>query len=306
MRSATLGLREGLSRRFGSGQTVRMLRKALVCRAFELKTAEVYKTGVMKLPIYLSLGEEYIPVALSEAFPNCMIFAQHRAHSTYLAFGGQMDALIDELLHLPTGCCGGMAGSAAIQDRAIRMVGHSGLMGDQVPIAVGAALASRERVLTLFGDAAGEEDYIASAMGYAASKHLPLLFVCEDNNLSILTKVEVRRSWSLVDLARAFGMPAVDITDDPWLIADEVQALAARLPAFVNVRTCRHLWHAGVGSDGEPEWDRHALVLEEVARLGLAEKAATLEKEAQDLVKEAWHKGLLRRKEFDARQASSR
>jgi acetoin:2,6-dichlorophenolindophenol oxidoreductase subunit alpha len=161
-------------------------------------------------------------------------------------------------------------------------------MGDQVPIAVGAALGSGRPVLTVMGDASAEEDYVFGAMGYAATKRLPVLFVCEDNDLSILTHVATRRSWSLVDVARAVGMSAVDIADDPWLIAHHVEDLLTQLPAFLNIRTCRALWHAGTGQDAEPEWDRFALIKETLEHLGLAADATRIDEEARHHAARIW------------------
>jgi pyruvate dehydrogenase E1 component alpha subunit len=291
-RSAHLGAIPGLAGKFPEAASLAMFGQICFNRWFELEVARVYDTGVIKAPVYLSVGQEHIPAAIAAASTDFLIFAQHRAHSYYLSFGGDPGALVDELLHRPTGCAGGMGGSASIHDPRIGMFGHSGLMGDQVPIAVGAALGSGRRVLTVMGDAAGEEDYVASAMGYAATKRLPVLFVCEDNDLSILTPVATRRSWLLTDVARAVGLAAVDITDDPWLIAQHAAELP--LPAFMNVRTCRQLWHAGTGNDGDPEWDRFALTKETLAGLGLAREAAAVEEEARRRAARAWDERLPR------------
>ena len=188
-----------------------------------------------------------------------------------------------------------MGGSASIHDPRIGMFGHSGLMGDQVPVAVGAALGSGRRVLTVMGDASGEEDYVYGAMGYAATKRLPVLFVCEDNDLSILTHVATRRSWNLADVARAVGMAAVDIPDDPWLIAHHVERVLPALPAFLNIRTCRNLWHAGTGRDGEPEWNRFGLIKATLEGLGLSTEAGQIDEEAWQRAARIWDERLPRR-----------
>jgi len=265
-----------------------MFKKTCVNRYFELEVARAYDTGVIKAPIYLSLGQEHIPAAISTVTTDFMIFAQHRSHSYYLSFGGNMRRLIDELLHRETGCARGMGGSASIHAPEIGMYGHSGLMGDQVPIAVGAALGSGRRVLAVVGDGSAEEDYVYGAMGFAVTKKLPVLLVCEDNDLAILTHVATRRSWSLVDVARALGMEAVDITDDPWLIAHYVNLYLDRLPAFINIRTCRHLWHAGTGSDGAPKWNRFELVKAELRKLELEVEAREIEAAARRSVAQTW------------------
>lgn len=286
--TSNLGLIPGLAQKMPVVKTLEMFKKTCVNRCFELEVARVYDTGVMKAPIYLSLGQEHIPAAISTVTTDFMIFAQHRGHSYYLSFGGDIRRLIDELLHRETGCARGMGGSASIHDPEIGMFGHSGLMGDQVPIAVGAALGSGRRVLTVVGDASAEEDYVYGAMGYAATKKLPVLFVCEDNDLAILTHVATRRSWSMVDVAWALGMEAVDIADDPWLIAHYVNLYLDRLPAFINIRTCRHLWHAGTGTDGAPEWNRFELVRAELQKLGLGTEAREIEIEARRSVAQTW------------------
>ena len=175
------------------------------------------------------------------------------------------------------------------------MYGHSGLMGDQVPVAVGAAFASGKPTLVVVGDASAEEDYVSSAMGYAATKKIPVLMICEDNDLSILTPVAKRRSWSIVDVYRSMGMEGVDIADDPWLIAHYVKAFKDKLPAVINVRTCRHLWHAGTGKDDEPEWNRFELIKAALSKMGLEEKVQTIEAEARELVQKTWEEQLRKR-----------
>jgi TPP-dependent pyruvate/acetoin dehydrogenase alpha subunit len=287
-----LGSIPGLANEVSSNESLELFRSICVNRYFELETAQVHKTGVMKSPIYLSVGQEQIPAAIATASKEFMIFAQHRAHSYYLSFGGSMRALIDELLHRATGCAGGMGGSASIHDPSIPMFGHSGLMGDQVPIAVGAALASGKRTLAVFGDAAAEEDYVQGAMAYAASKRAPVLFICEDNDLSILTRVSTRRSWSVVDVAQAYGMNALDIGDDPWLIAHHVSESIKALPTLLNIRTCRQLWHAGTGTDDEPEWNRFDLIKDQLRLLEIGSTAEEIEVVARRDVKKTWQEQL--------------
>ncbi len=291
-RSPAFGYIPGLPRTLPESQTLAMFRKACFNRYFELEAKRVYDQGLMKLPIYLSLGQEHIPAAISTVFPDCLIFAQHRGHSVYLSFGGAPAKLIDELLNRPTGCAGGMAGSASIHAPEVGMFGHNGLMGDQVPTAVGAALGSGKKVLTVMGDASAEEDYIYGAMGFAVTKRLPVLFVCEDNDLSILTPTPVRRSWTICSMAQGLGIPAVDITDDPWLIAHHVKEFTARLPACLNIRTCRMLWHAGTGCDGPPEWNRFDLIKATMKELGLEQQTTRIETETERIVKELWERQL--------------
>lgn len=269
-----------------------MYRRACLARVFDLEVKKAFDQGLIKFPIYLSVGQEFVSSALATAYPGPSIFAQHRAHDLYLSYGGDLAELVDELLGKPTGCAHGMGGSASIHSQKIGMFGHSGLMGDQIPISVGFALGSHKNVLAVMGDASAEEDYIFGALGYAAHKKLPILFVCYDNGLSILTKVEVRRRWKIVDVAQAFGMKGVEITDDPWLVMHHTRELSDKLPAFMNIHTVRNLWHAGTGVDGEPEWDRLALVEAELKNLGLEEKAEKIKNEEKSRVESTWASAL--------------
>ena len=83
--------------------------------------------------------------------------------------------------------------------------GHDGLMGSQVPIGVGSCYVSNKPTIIFVGDSAAEEDYVLSSIGWASTKNIPVLFVIEDNNLSILTEKKVRRSWDMHNVAKGFG-----------------------------------------------------------------------------------------------------
>ena len=52
------------------------------------------------------------------------------------------------------------------------------------------------------------------------------------------------------------GLACAEVADDPEQIFKATQELLPHLPAFINIKTCRHMWHAGVGIDAEPAQDR--------------------------------------------------
>lgn len=267
-----------------------VFKKMCISRQFELWTKKAYEQKLIRVPIYLSLGQESIAASLAVAFPKPYIFGQHRAHDLYLSYGGNPEALVDELLSKPTGCARGMGGSASIHSPEIGMFGHSGLLGDQIPIAVGFALGTNKKTLAILGDASAEEDYVLGALGYAVHKKLPILFVCCDNNLSVLTEVKVRRNWKIVNVANGFGMEAVDIMDDPWLIMKHVYRLQKKLPALINIHIARHLWHSGTGVDGPPKWDRYKIVRDKLCRLGFGKEINNIEKSTEKEVETWWKK----------------
>tara|TARA_A100000172_G_scaffold72559_1_gene53725 strand:- start:30 stop:863 length:834 start_codon:yes stop_codon:yes gene_type:complete len=267
-----------------------VFRRASLCRNFEQYVFDAIRDKVFKFPIYLSAGQEYISASIAEVMrekgvdPN--IFIQHRGHSTYLAFDAPTTELIDELLGRPSGCAGGMGGSASIHSVPKNIFGHDGLMGSQVPIAVGHCYKTQHPTIVYMGDASAEEDYVLGALGWASTKNLPILFVVEDNNLSILTEKKVRRNWEMHDVAEAFNMRGLDIDDDPVNIRDALESVFEG-PLLLNVRTHRKFWHSGAGIDDVNTFDRYELEMTE-----LGSEAERIHEDTKNRVEELWLKQL--------------
>ena len=127
------------------------MRKASLCRHFENNVFELVKEKKIEYPVYLSTGQEYIPSSISEIVKlkkiSPLLFGQHRCHSLYLSFGGNIVKLINELLGNKNGCTYGMGGSLSIHSEKINMFGHDGFMGSNVCIGVGASFSSRKPIL---------------------------------------------------------------------------------------------------------------------------------------------------------------
>ena len=267
---------------------MRVFRKASLCRNFEDCVFQNLKLKNIKLPTYMSAGQEYISATLSEVCGKRSphLFAQHRCHSWYLSFGGDMVALIDELLGRKTGCAYGMGGSASIHCPEINMFGHDGLMGSQVPIAVGSCYSNKKPTIAVMGDASAEEDYVLGAIGWASTKELPMLFVVEDNNLSILTEKRVRRNWEMDKVAQAFQMRGYSITDDPIDIFQHCEDVFSK-PRLLNIKTHRLYWHAGAGIDDPTTFDRYKY---EMSLLG--EEAIEIHNSTKKMVEATWQQQL--------------
>lgn len=218
-------------------------------KAFEKCAQQAHKEGKISIPIYLSLGTEHIPAIILNYCKDAIIFPQHRCHSWLLSAGAPPELMIKELLGRNDGINKGMAGSPSMSWKP-NVFGHSGLLGDQIPIAVGAAHASNKLTVCICGDAAIEEDYALGAIGYAATKKTPVLFVVEDNNLSILTEKKVRRCWDIIDTARGMGISAIECNDTPGDIIYNTRYLLDQLPALINIHVKREVWHCGSGVDG--------------------------------------------------------
>ncbi len=268
---------------------IEVFKKAALCRNFENELYKKVQEKIIKFPVYLSAGQEFIASAIAEKMLHLNmepdIFIQHRGHSTYLAFGGDIHQLIDEMLGKKSGCANGMGGSASIQCKEKNIYGHDGLMGNQVPIGVGSCFASKIPTIVFVGDSAAEEDYTLSSIGWASTKNLPILFVVEDNNLSILTEKKIRRNWEMHDVANGMKVESYDISDDPQSINDHLKNVFKK-PILLNINTVRKFWHAGAGTDGE-NFDRYKDEMNFFGNDGIE-----IDKYYENLVKSAWKKQL--------------
>ena len=266
-----------------------IFKKASLCRNFENELYKKVQDKLIKFPVYLSAGQEFIAATVAQKMSEINIepdiFIQHRGHSTYLAFGGDIDELIDEMLGRKTGCSGGMGGSASIQCKEKNIFGHDGLMGNQMPIGVGACFASKLPTIIFVGDSAAEEDYSLSSIGWASTKKLPILFIVEDNNLSILTEKKIRRNWEMHDVANGMRVESYDISDNPVEINKHLKNVFNK-PLLLNINTIRKYWHAGAGTDGE-NFDRY-----EEEMLFFRSEGKEIDEYNKNLVMKAWKKQL--------------
>lgn len=258
-------------------------------RMFENVVVKVSNNRRINVKVHMSSGQEAVSAAVAEILSGYQIFTQHRSMDTYLALGGNPEELRDEMLCLDSGCCGGQIGGAfQIHNDSVSMFAHTGLIGENVSVGVGMALGNNEKTLCIFGDGAAEEDYVLEALGFAATHHLPVLFLCTDNELSVLSPKEKRRSWEITDIANGFGLKTMDIADDPFSLIRVFESFDEQLPALVNVRVCRNYWHAGVGVDDPPLWDRFIIVKEQLKERGLSEKADEMEQTIAARMEALW------------------
>jgi len=267
-----------------------VFKKAALCRNFEEEVIHYLNNKTIKIPTYVSAGQEFISSTLSvlckEKKLKPLLFGQHRCHSIYLSFGGNVKKLIDELLGLKSGCTRGIGGSASIHSKEINMFGHDGLMGSNGPIGVGACFATKKPTIIFLGDASAEEDYVLGAMGWASQKKLPILFVIEDNNLSILTEKKIRRNWEMADVAKSFKMSSFTISDNPLNIKKMSKDIFKK-PLLLNINTNRIYWHAGGGKDNDNTFDRYKYERKKIGKV-----AYDIDEVVKKQIKRIWQKQL--------------
>lgn len=268
-----------------------VFKNASICRHFENEVYNQVLNGLIKFPVYLSAGQEYIPATIAEIVKQKkikpLLFGQHRAHSIYLSFNGNIDKLVKELLGNKNGCTFGMGGSLSIHSKKIGMFGHDGFMGSNACIGTGACFSSKKPTIIFIGDAALEEDYVLASLSWVAKKKLPILFVVEDNNFAVLTKKSDRRDWRALDVAKSFKLNAFDTKDDPVNIFKALNKNIFLKPALINIHTNRLYWHSGAGKDNFKNFDRHFEQKKKLGKIG-----TKLDDKIEMKIKKIWQNNL--------------
>ena len=182
-------------------------------RRIEEEIANRYSNQEMRCPMHLCIGQEAIATGISVNLNHDdKVFSNHRAHGHYLAKGGNLKALIAELYGREGGCCGGKGGSMHLVDIRVNFIASTPIVGGTVPVAVGSAWASslkKENIVTVvyFGDGCFEEGVMHESMNFASLHNLPIIFICENNNFSVYTSLELRQpKRPIYKIAEAHGI----------------------------------------------------------------------------------------------------
>lgn len=241
-----------------------LLRSMLRIRRVEEAIADRYAEQEMRCPTHLCIGQEAIAVGVCAALSlDDVMFSNHRAHGHYLAKGGNLNAMLAELYGRSTGCCGGRGGSMHLIDLDAGFMGATPIVGGTVPLAVGAAWAASLKVenrisIIFLGDGCFEEGVIHESMNFAALHKLPILFVCENNEFSVYTRLEERQAKRpIYRIAEAHGLTSYigngnDVEEVFSLASTAVEnARQGKGPQFIELSTYRWREHCG------PDFDDH-------------------------------------------------
>lgn len=166
-----------------SANVRRVLRGILRTRAFESVITEHGRAGHIGAAFHGSTGHEWIAeVVCSMLKREDWIVPYYRSHHWLLARGAPATEVADRIRSAPTS----PAGSAFhLADPSRNVVLSPAIVGQEIPIAVGIALASNGGVLTVcsLGDGAQAPGVWWESLQLATMWRLPVLFVIEDNGL---------------------------------------------------------------------------------------------------------------------------
>ncbi|GAA2346448.1 pyruvate dehydrogenase (acetyl-transferring) E1 component subunit alpha [Dactylosporangium salmoneum] len=177
-------------------QLLAFYRQMVLVRRFEERAARAYTEAKVGGYCHLNLGEEATVAGLMAAMtPDDYVFTNYREHGYALARGIAPERIMAELYGRSDGVSKGWGGSMHMFDVAHRFMGGYGIVGGQVPLATGAALAIRyrggaEAVVCLMGDGTTNIGAFHESLNIAALWGLPIAYVVVNNGLGMGTTVE--------------------------------------------------------------------------------------------------------------------
>jgi pyruvate dehydrogenase E1 component alpha subunit len=222
--------------------------------------------------LHLSIGEEATIVGSARALHESdYLISTYRSHGHALVRGTPPESVMAELFGKADGCSRGRGGSMHMFDFERRFMGGYGIVGGNLPIAAGIALASdyretEELTLCTFGDGASNQGTFGETLNLAALWRLPVIFMVTNNQFGMGTALG--RHSAVTDLQRkgeSLGVPGMrcdgmDVLDTYAVLSEAVTRVREeRRPVLVEAVTYRFRGH----SMADPEQYRSK---EEVAR----------------------------------------
>lgn len=190
-----------------------LLRTMWRIRCFEERVAALKRTLQVHGLIHLSVGGEGVAAAVcAQLRDDDVVYSGHRAHGHAIAKGAPTERIMAELMGRVDGLCGGLGGSMHLVDRDHGFFGATGVVGGNLPLALGNALAARVRdrdevTVVFFGDGAVQAGHFHESVNLAALWSLPVIFVCENNGVAEFTSRAEHSTVELVsDVVAPYGL----------------------------------------------------------------------------------------------------
>jgi pyruvate dehydrogenase E1 component alpha subunit len=290
---------------------VALLRAMWRIRAFEERVGQLTRASEVHGLVHLSIGQEAVAVGVcSQLSDDDAVYGNHRAHGHAIAKGAPLEGVMAELMGRDGGLCRGLGGSMHLVDVDHGFLGATGVVGGNVPLALGSALASRLRgqesvAVVFFGDGAAQGGIFVESVNLASLWALPVILVCENNGFAEFTPRSAHSTVERVaDVVAPYGFERATVD------GNDVDAVRRAFAGFLDAGRrgegpflLECLTHRLRGHyEGDPQRYREALADEEwqqldpirrLERRGLAEgwlddrAPGRLEQEARDEVEAA-------------------
>ena len=241
----------------GKEKLLESLKQMLLIRNFEIRAEAAYQQGKIGGFFHAYIGQEAIQTSIIQIMgPRNWFAASYRCHALALLLGATPNELMAELFGRATGNAKGRGGSMHFYTD--RLLGGSGIVGGQIPLATGAAFTLKyqekkeEVALCFMGDGAVAQGSFHESLNLAALWDLPCIYIIENNQWGMGTAVNRALSVPRLaeDKAAGYGMKAYTIDGQDFFNcyaafkAIHKEVLETSRPVLVEVMTDRFRGHS--------------------------------------------------------------
>jgi pyruvate dehydrogenase E1 component alpha subunit len=229
----------------------------LLIRRFEERAGQLYGMGLIGGFCHLYIGQEAVAVGMEQAKrEGDQVITAYRAHGHMLACGIDPRATMAELTGRGAGVSKGKGGSMHMFAPAKGFYGGHGIVGAQVSLGTGLALANKYRgdgkvAYVYFGDGAANQGQVYESFNMAALWDLPVVYVIENNQYAMGTSIERGSSEThLHKRGLSFKIPGVEVDGMDVLAVREAGLAAAeharsgKGPFILEMKTYRYRGHS--------------------------------------------------------------
>ncbi len=226
-------------------------------RKFEERALMAYSQQKIRGFCHVYIGQEAIAAGLVSAIrPEDKIVTAYRQHGIALSRGLSSNSCMAELFGKVDGCVGGKGGSMHFFSKAHNYFGGNGIVGAQIPIGSGIALAEKYRgtdnlAVCMFGDGAARQGALYESFNMAMTWKLPVLYICENNGYAMGTSVKrTSNVTEIYKIGEAFDIPSRQVDGmSPESVHEALAEAAEHIrsgkgPYFLEIKTYRYRGHS--------------------------------------------------------------
>ena len=186
----------GVNAFVGKDELLKFYQDMLLIRRFEERAGQLYGMGLIGGFCHLYIGQEAIAVGMqSISQKGDQIITGYRDHGHMLAAGMDPREVMAELTGRAGGSSKGKGGSMHMFDIATGFYGGHGIVGAQVALGTGLALANHYKgngnvSYAYMGDGAANQGQVYESFNMAQLWKLPVVYVIENNQYAMGTSVE--------------------------------------------------------------------------------------------------------------------
>jgi pyruvate dehydrogenase E1 component alpha subunit len=226
-------------------------------RNFENSALQMYGQNKIRGFCHVYIGQEAIAGAMTTAIkPEDAVITGYRQHGTAIARGISTKDAMAELYGKAVGINKGKGGSMHFFSKKHRYFGGNGIVGAQIPIGTGIALAEQYKKtdnisVTMFGDGAARQGSLHESFNMAMTWKLPVLYICENNHYAMGTSV--KRTSNVQDIYKlglGYDMPSEPVDGMNVEAVHEAMTKAVKHirsgkgPYFLEIKTYRYKGHS--------------------------------------------------------------